>query len=359
VGDKKASTILINGLQKLEYRGYDSAGISTIENKGISCMKTQGRVNKLYDIEGINELKGTIGIAHTRWATHGKPSNINAHPHMNNDRTISVVHNGIIENYNELKEKLIEEGYKFISETDTEVIPHLVDKYYKEEKNLLKAVFNTCKELQGSYAIEVIAKDNPDRIIVARKDSPMVIGISGNEKFVASDIPAVMEYTKDFYLIDDREIVELTKNSIRFFDKNLKEINKKIEKIEWDSNAGSKDGYEDYMLKEISEQPRAVRETIGSRVKKGKKCEFVELDFNKAFLKSINKIKMVACGTAMYAGLVAEKAFEEILRIETEVIAASEFRYGDPIIDEHTLVIFISQSGETADTIAALKLAKS
>ena len=358
IGDRKANKVLINGLLKLEYRGYDSAGIAVLENNNIVCIKNVGRVGGLQKKEGINDLDSTIGIAHTRWATHGKPSEINAHPHLDCTGKFAVVHNGIIENYNELKTKLIDEGYTFVSQTDTEVIPNLINYYYKEEKDLLKATYRACKDFKGSYAIEVVSSIEPDKIIVARKDSPIVIGVNGDEKFVASDIPAVLEYTKNFYLINDGEFVELTRNSIKFYDKDFKEIKKEIAKIEWDERAGSKDGYEDYMIKEIYEQPKAIRETIGSRLKEDEKCEFTDLNFDKEFLKSINKIKIVACGTAMHAGLVAEKVFEKLLRIETEVEVASEFRYNDTIIDEKTLSIFISQSGETADTIAALKLAK-
>ena len=358
IGNRKASEILINGLLKLEYRGYDSAGLAVIENNNIVCMKNVGRVSKLYEIDGINELKGTIGIAHTRWATHGKPSQINAHPHMDNSNTFAVVHNGIIENYDELKEKLIGLGYKFLSQTDTEVIPNLIDYYFKKDNDLLKAVNDASKELKGSYAIEVISKNEPDKMVVAKKDSPMVIGIKKNETFIASDIPAILEYTKDFYLLEDGEFVQITRDDIKFYDKDLNAKSKKIENIEWDEKAGSKDGYEDYMLKEIYEQPKAIRETIGLRIEEGKKCNFPELQFTKEFLSKIEKIKIVACGTAMHAGLVGEKLFEKLLKIETEVEVASEFRYREPIIDEKVLTIFISQSGETADTIAALKLAR-
>ena len=358
MGNKKANKVLINGLLKLEYRGYDSAGIAVLENNNIVCMKNVGRVSGLQQKKGINDLDSTMGIAHTRWATHGKPSEINAHPHLDCTGKFAVVHNGIIENYNELKTKLMANGYTFVSQTDTEVIPNLISYYYKEEKNLLKATYKACNDFKGSYAIEVLSSVEPDKIIVARKDSPIVIGVNGDEKFVASDIPAVLEYTKSFYLINDGEFVELTKNNIKFYDKDLNEIKKEIAKLEWDERAGSKDGYEDYMIKEIYEQPKAIRETIGSRLKEDEECEFTDLNFDKEFLKSINKIKIVACGTAMHAGLVAEKVFEKLLRIETEVEVASEFRYNDTIIDEKTLSIFISQSGETADTIAALKLAK-
>ena len=358
IGNQKANEVLVNGLLRLEYRGYDSAGIAVIENDKIVCLKNVGRVRNLYEIEGINKLNSTIGIAHTRWATHGKPSQVNSHPHLDNSNTFAVVHNGIIENYNELKENLISKGYKFLSQTDTEVIPNLISYYYEEEKELLKAVHKACQDLKGSYAIEVISKDEPDKMVVVRKDRPMVIGKSKDATYIASDIPALLEHTREFYLLADGDRAEITRNEIKFYDKDLNRVEKKIEIIDWDEKAGSKDGYEDYMLKEIHEQPRAIRETIGTKIKEDGKCEFDELKWSKKDLQAIEKIKIVACGTAMHAGLVAKNTFEKILRIETEVEVASEFRYKDPIINEKTLVIFISQSGETADTIAALKLAK-
>ena len=357
IGTKKASPILIQGLLKLEYRGYDSAGIATIEKNGITIMKDKGRVKNLNNLDGIHELEGTVGIAHTRWATHGKPSKVNSHPHMDCDNLFAVVHNGIIENYNELKNSLIEKGYKFISQTDTEVIPNLINYYYKKEKNILKAIRNACMDFKGSFAIEVISKNNPNKMIVVRKDSPLVIGKGDGEFFIASDIPAILSYTKEFYLLNDFEFVEMEDGKAKIYNKDLKEIEKKITKIEWDSSSAEKDGYEHFMLKEIYEQPVAIRETIGARLNNGK-VDFEELNLNKEYLESINKIFIVACGTAMHAGLATKKTFEELCKIPVEVDIASEFRYRNPIIDEKTLVIFISQSGETADTIAALKLSK-
>ncbi len=357
IGTKKASPILIQGLLKLEYRGYDSAGIATIEKTGITVMKDKGRVKNLYDLDGIDKLEGTVGIAHTRWATHGKPSKINAHPQMDSENLFAVVHNGIIENYNELKKELIEKGYTFSSQTDTEIIPNLISYYYKKDKNMLKAVRNACMDLKGSFAIEVISKDNPGKMIVVRKDSPLVIGKGEDEFFIASDIPAILSYTKEFYLLNDLEFVEIENGKAKIYDKDLKEIEKKITKIEWDSSSAEKDGYEHFMLKEIYEQPTAIRETIGARLNNGK-VDFDELKLTKEYLETINKIFIVACGTAMNAGLATKRTFEELCKIPVEVDIASEFRYRDPIIDEKTLVIFISQSGETADTIAALKLSK-
>jgi len=362
IGTKKASPILIEGLLKLEYRGYDSAGIATVEETGITVMKDKGRVNNLYSLEGIDNLVGKVGIAHTRWATHGKPSKINSHPHMDKDELFAVVHNGIIENYNELKLKLKEKGYNFLSQTDTEVIPNLINYYYKKDENndnkkLLRAIRNACMDFKGSFAIEVIAKDSPNKMIVVRKDSPLVIGKGIDEFYIASDIPAILSYTKEFYLLNDFEFVELENGKSKIYDKDLKQIEKEIKKIKWDSSSAEKDGYEHFMLKEIYEQSVSVRETIGARLN-GSKVEFDELKFTKEYLEALNKIYIVACGTAMHAGLAVKKTFEQLCKIPVEVDIASEFRYRDPIIDSKTLVIFISQSGETADTIAALKLAK-
>ncbi len=363
IGNQKASPILINGLIRLEYRGYDSAGISTIEKDGLSIMKDKGRVKNLYDLKGINDLTGTIGIAHTRWATHGKPSQENSHPHMDNSKTFSVVHNGIIENYNELRSFLTDNGYTFFSQTDTEVIPNLVHYYYTKDQNsdelkFLRAVKNACHDLKGSYAIEIICKHNPDIMIVTRKDSPLVIGKGENENYISSDIPAILSFTRNFYLLNDLELAVLTRDTVSFYDNHLNVIPKDTTTIEWNAASAEKDGYEDFMLKEIHEQPTAIRETIGAKFNETTKCEFDELNFTKPYLSSINKIYIVACGTAMHAGLAGKNVFEKLCKITTEVDIASEFRYRDPLVDEKTLCIFISQSGETADTIAALKLCK-
>ena len=362
IGDKKATPILINGLLSLEYRGYDSAGIAVLDKDKIVVRKDKGRVNNLYDLDGINDLNGTVGIAHTRWATHGKPSKENAHPHMDNSNTFAVVHNGIIENYTELRNFLEGKGYKFLSQTDTEVIPNLIHYYYengiKGENPFLRAVKSAVDDLKGSYAIGVISYKYPDKLIAVRKDSPLVIGKGNGENFIASDIPAILPYTREFYLPDDNEFVEIFKDNIKFYDSSLVEHSKAIKNIEWDASAAEKDGFEDYMLKEIYEQPTAIRETIGSRFRLGEKCDFDDLSFSKEFLSSINKIYIVACGTAMHAGLTGKTIIEKLCKIPVTVDIASEFRYRDPIIDKNTLCIFISQSGETADTIAALKLSK-
>lgn len=363
IGTKQACPILINGLLRLEYRGYDSAGISTIEKNGITVMKDKGRVKILYNIEGINDLEGTIGIAHTRWATHGKPSKENSHPHMDNSKSISVVHNGIIENHNELKKFLLDNNYTFYSDTDTEVIPNLIHYYYSKDTNnddikLLRAIRNACLDLKGSFAIEVISNFLPNNMIVVRKDSPLVIGTCENEKYISSDIPAILSFTRNFFLLNDLEFVVLSKNSTKFYNKDLNEISKNIKTIEWNASAAEKDGFEDFMLKEIYEQPTSIRETIGSKLEELPGNEFEELNFTKDYISSINNIYIVACGTAMHAGLSGKNTIEKLCKIPTQVEIASEFRYREPIIDNKTLCIFISQSGETADTIAALKLSK-
>ena len=363
IGTQKASPILINGLLRLEYRGYDSAGISTIEKNSLSIMKDKGRVKNLYNLEGIDNLEGTIGIAHTRWATHGKPSKENSHPHMDNSKSFSVVHNGIIENYNELKKFLIENGYTFYSQTDTEIIPNLIHYYYSKDTNndelkFLRAVKNACNDFKGSFAIEVISKYYPDNMIVVRKDSPLVIGKGENENYISSDIPAILSFTRNFYLLNDLEYVVLSRNDAKFYDNNLTPIKKATQTIEWNSSSAEKDGFEDYMLKEIYEQPNAIRETIGAKFNENEKCEFEDLHFTKDYLSNLNKVYIIGCGTAMHAGLAGKNAIEKLCKIHTEVDIASEFRYRNPLVDKNCLCIFISQSGETADTIAALKLCK-
>ena len=358
IGTKKASPILINGLKKLEYRGYDSAGISTIEKNEISILKDKGRVKNLENLDGINNLKGTVGIAHTRWATHGKPSKSNSHPHMDNSKSFSVVHNGIIENYKELRDFLQNNDYKFYSDTDTEVIPNLIHYYYNKENDFLKSVNLACNDLKGSYAIEVIFKDMPNNMIVAKKDSPLVIGKSDDETFISSDIPALISFTNTFYFLNDTEIAVIFKDDISFYDSNLNKISKDLTTVELSSDSADKDGFEDYMLKEIYEQPKAVRETIGTSLN-GSNINFEGLSLSKDYLSTINMIYIVACGTAMHAGLGVKSNFETLCNIPVVVDVASEFRYRKPLINEKTLCIYISQSGETADTIAALKLAKS
>ena len=362
IGKQKATPILLAGLTKLEYRGYDSAGIAVMENGKIVIEKNKGRVANLYNNKKIENFKGTVGIAHTRWATHGVPSKENSHPHVDKTGEFAVVHNGIIENYIELKTELQNIGYNFYSETDTEVIPNLIQYYYEKDENndelkLLRAVKSATDKMIGSYAIEVLCKHMPDNMIVVRKDSPLVIGKGKEENYIASDIPAILSYTKDFYFLENLEFAILSRDGIRFFNIELEEFNKKPEVITWNALAADKDGYEDYMLKEIYEQPTAIRETIGTRIDEWG-CKFDELNFSKKYLLGLKQIYIVACGTAMHAGLAVKSTIEKMCGIHTEVDIASEFRYREPLIDKNTLCIFISQSGETADTIAALKLSK-
>ena len=299
VGKKEAKPILINGLLRLEYRGYDSAGIATIEeNNIIKIVKDKGRVNTLNEKEETHSMKGTIGIGHTRWATHGKPSNINSHPHLDNSRCFAVVHNGIIENYAELRDFLISKNYTFLSETDTEVIPNLINYYYENSSNntltgeekFLDAVIEATNELKGSYAIEVLSSLYPESMIVVRKDSPLVIGKGENENYISSDIPAILSFTKDFYLLNDREYALVTRNDITFYNSNLEKIDKEVKNITWDAGAAEKDGFDDFMLKEIFEQPKSIRETIGSRLPKDSDSVIEDLNLSKEYLESIKKI---------------------------------------------------------------------
>lgn len=363
IGSSKASPILIDGLLKLEYRGYDSAGVATIESNEICIIKNKGRVKELQSNKKINNLNSTYGIAHTRWATHGKPSEINAHPHSDTHKNFAVVHNGIIENHSDIRKFLVDCGYKFLTETDTEVIPNLIDYYYSKAANdckdkFLFAVNKACMDLKGSYAIAVISKLEQNRIIVAKKDSPLVVGIGKGENYIASDIPAILEHTNNIYILNDYDLAELTSDIVVFYNKNLEKITKKPEIITWDAKSADKGNFDHFMLKEINEEPNAIRETIGTRIQPNKKCDFSDINFSKDFLQTINKIYIVACGTAMHAGMAVKPIFEKLTNIPTEVDIASEFRYREPLIDEKTLVICISQSGETADTIAALKNAK-
>ena len=354
-GTKKAVPVLINGLLSLEYRGYDSAGLAVLTpQNSIEIIKDKGRVHNLESQVQSLDFPSTIGIAHTRWATHGIPSKQNAHPHVDNSNKFAVVHNGIIENYAELKNKLIQNGYTLYSETDTEIIPNLINLYY--DGDILKAIEHTLKDLKGSYAIEVLSPLYPDKIFVAKKDSPLVIGTSPDGNYIASDIPAIIKYTHNFYFKEDNQIAVIDKKSVNFFDINLNPIKIDLKTIDWSSDSSDKNGYEDYMLKEIYEQPTAVRETIGTKLDKNLK---INLDLDNIDFSKFNKIYIVACGTAMHAGIATKNIFEQLCKIPTIVDMASEFRYNNPLIDSKTLFICISQSGETADTIAALKLANS
>ncbi|MDD4067086.1 MAG: glutamine--fructose-6-phosphate transaminase (isomerizing) [Clostridia bacterium] len=360
VGKKDCVNVLLDGLSSLEYRGYDSAGILTMQKNNnntynLNICKTKGRVNDLKISAKQFGISGCIGIGHTRWATHGEPSDINSHPHMDSTSSIGVVHNGIIENYLELKDTLINKGYAFASQTDTEVIPNLIKDNYTG--NTLDATITATALLKGSYAIAIVSKENPDEMIVTKKDSPLIIGKGDNEYFVASDIPALLKHTNKVYILEDGEFAKIKLNEITFFNSNKMKLDKKYKEINWSLEAAEKCGYPDFMLKEIFEQPTAVRKTINDNLKNNKFLS--ELKIDDKFVKSINKIYIVACGTAMHAGLSGKNLIERYLKIPVEVDIASEFRYRHPIINENTLMITLSQSGETADTLAALRLAKS
>ena len=356
--NNKVAPKLIKGLKTLEYRGYDSAGIAVLQDGGITVLKDKGRIANLEAIIDYDSLTGTIGIAHTRWATHGVPSKENAHPHMDQNKHFAVVHNGIIENYLELKDFLKNKAFSFSSQTDTEVIPVLMEYYYQRCGNVLEAFKDTLNDLKGSYAILVITPLLPDTILVAKKNSPLVLGIGNDGIYAASDIPAIIEYTKDFYFLQDDEKAVIG-DDIVFYDKDFQKIDKESKTIDWEMDAIDKNGFEDYMLKEIHEQPEALKNTLNGIVSLNNPISFVNFSLDKSYLEKLKQIYIVACGTAMHAGLVGKYAIEKICRIPVNVEVASEFRYQDPILDENTLCIFISQSGETADTIAALKLAKS
>ena len=357
IGKKNASTILVEGLSKLEYRGYDSAGVAILNEKGINVAKCKGRLANLQEKLVQNPIAGTIGIGHTRWATHGEPNDVNSHPHSNEDGTISVVHNGIIENYMALREKLIKKGYTFASETDTEVIPHLVDYYYNG--NLVEAVMKAVSRMEGSYAIGVVSATEPDKIVAVRKDCPLIVGIGEGEYFIASDIPAVLNHTRDIYLLEDSEFVVLTKDGVTLLNEDNEVIKKDIYHVTWSADAAEKGGYEDFMLKEIHEQPKAIRDTMTSRIALGKAISLDKISLTKEQIHNIDKVYIVACGTAYHAGVVGKYVIEKLARVSVELDIASEFRYRNPIINERTLMIVVSQSGETADTMAALRLAKS
>lgn len=356
VGNREASPILVEGLSKLEYRGYDSAGVAVLENKEIKVRKFKGRLKNLE--ENLNEqpIDGHIGIGHTRWATHGEPSDVNSHPHSNGDATISVVHNGIIENYIKLREWLTSKGYEFQSETDTEVIPNLVDYYYNGD--LFEAVTKATAKMEGSYAIGVICKNEPDKLIAVRKDSPLIVGIGEGEYFIASDIPAVLGYTRDVYLLEDKEFVILTNDGVELKTEDGEKIEKEVYHVTWDVDAAEKGGYEDFMLKEIHEQPRAIKDTLSSRISHDHKVSLENIEITKEELEAFDRVFIVACGTAYHAGLLGKVAIERLAKIPVEVDIASEFRYRDPLITEKSLLIVISQSGETADTLAVLRDAK-
>ncbi|WP_053984253.1 glutamine--fructose-6-phosphate transaminase (isomerizing) [Niameybacter massiliensis] len=356
-GKHSARDIILEGLSALEYRGYDSSGIAVIdEHEDLKCIKEKGRLKVLEETVQESGLDGHIGIGHTRWATHGVPSKENAHPHLNSEGTIAVVHNGIIENYLELKHELIEKGYIFVSDTDTEVVAHLIDLY--DEGDFESAVYKTLGRLKGAYALGIISSKYPDTLIATRKESPLVVGVKGNEYVIASDIPALLGFTRDVYYMDNNEVIIAQKGQLRIQDLEGNVVSKTLTHIDWDTEAASKNGYSHFMMKEIYDQPTAIRETLCRRLDEKRHIQLDDIKLQKEDLDELNKIYIVACGTAYHAGLVGKYAIEKLARIPVEVDIASEFRYSDPFVDDKTLLIVVSQSGETADTLAALKEAK-
>ena len=356
IGDKQAAPILLDGLSKLEYRGYDSAGIAVFDGQEIQIKKTMGRLKVLEELtHGGETMKGCCGIGHTRWATHGCPSDVNAHPHFNKDHSIAVVHNGIIENYAKLKKKLENKGYEFQSETDTEVLVHLLTDYYKGDP--IEAIERVMHRVEGSYGLGIMFKDHPHHIYAARKDSPLIVGASSMGNLIASDVPAILKYTRSVYYMENEEIARLSGENIHFYNIDGEEIEKTPTTINWDINAAEKGGYEHFMLKEIYEEPKAVRDTISPRLKDDD-IVIEELGMTDEEIRSIRKIDIVACGSASHVGMTAKYVIESMARIPVEVDVASEFRYREPIYEDNMLVIIISQSGETADSLAALRDAK-
>ena len=356
IGKAQAAPILLDGLAKLEYRGYDSAGISIFDGENIQTVKTKGKIKDLRELtHNGTDLAGTVGIGHTRWATHGEPSDANSHPHVNASETIAVVHNGIIENYLELKKRLLAKGYIFQSETDTEVVTLLLDYYF--DGDLLKTLSKVMSRIEGSYALGIINKDNPDEIIAVKKDSPLIVGLSEEGNYIASDIPAVLKHTRKIYILEDGEIVKLTRNNVTVYNQDLDVVEKEVTEIQWDVSAAEKGGYQHFMMKEIHEQPKAVRDTIFPRIKEDD--VFIhELRMTDEQIKDLKKVFIIACGSAYHAGVTGKYVIEELSRIPVEVDLASEFRYRNPSLEDNTLAIIISQSGETADTLAAMREAK-
>ena len=356
LGNRQATEVLVEGLSKLEYRGYDSAGVAINIGEELSVRKFKGRLQVLADDLTENPINGGLGIGHTRWATHGEPSDVNSHPHFNKEKTIAVVHNGIIENYLELREELQKEGYVFLSQTDTEVVAHLVDKFY--EGNLLEAVYKATEKLRGAYALGVVCKDNNNELVAVRKDSPLIVGVGEDENFIASDIPAILKYTRDVIFLENDEYVHMQGPKVTILDENKNVVEKKINEINWDIEAASKGGYDCFMTKEMYEQPKGVEDTLMRRLDENGRIKLDDIKITKEDLDKINKVYIVACGTAYHAGLVGKYAIEKFAKIPVIADIASEFRYSDPFVDENTLIIIVSQSGETADTLAALRDAK-
>ena len=359
VGREPAAPILLDGLARMEYRGYDSAGVAVrSETKGLQVKKTKGRLKVLSDlIHGGADLEGNLGIGHTRWATHGEPNDINAHPHVSENGRIAIVHNGIIENYLELKEHLQKLGVTFQSETDSEVVAQLLEYHYNECHNMLEAVGRVLRRIEGSYAFGIICADYPNALIAARKDSPLILGYGENGNFIASDVTAIIKYTRDVAYMDDGEIAVLTADSIDVFDDELVPVEKHRSTVDWDVSAAEKGGYPHFMLKEIMEQPEAIRKTVSPRIKNGR-VVLDDLHLTEEYVRDISRIFIIACGSSYHVGMVSKYNWEKLMRRPVEVTLASEFRYCDPLVDEKSLVVVISQSGETLDTMAAMREAK-
>ena len=359
VGREEAAPILLDGLERMEYRGYDSAGIAVrSETRGLQVKKTKGRLQALRDLTHNGaDVEGCLGIGHTRWAPHGEPNDVNAHPHVSENGRIALVHNGIIENYMEIKEHLLRQGVTFTSDTDTEVVAQLLEFHYNECHNMLEAVGRVLRRIEGSYAFGIICADYPNALIAARKDSPLVLGYGETGNFIASDVTAIIKYTRDVAYMDDGEIAVLTADSIDVFDDELVPVEKKRSTVDWDVSAAEKGGYPHFMLKEIMEQPEAVRKTVSPRVKDGR-VVLDDIKLSAEYVKDISRIYIIACGSSYHVGMVSKYNWERMLRRPVEVCLASEFRYSDPLVDEKTLVVVISQSGETLDTMAAMREAK-
>lgn len=356
IGKSDGQKFVLNGLEKLEYRGYDSSGIVTVSDNRLHLTKKKGRLQVLRDELEQHPLRGHLALGHTRWATHGAPSDVNAHPHTDEKGEFAIVHNGIIENYMELKHDLQEKGHHFLSDTDTEVIAHLLAEY--DTGNLLDTVYEVKKHLQGAYALGIVSKNEPDTLIAVRKESPLIIGVGKEENFIASDIPAILEHTRDVYFIENGEVVVLTKDNVTIFDENRNLVTREVKHIDWDMSAATKASYPHFMLKEIHEQPQAIRDTVKHRLQQDGTVSLGDVAWTKELLQDIHKIYIVACGTAYNAGRVGKVALERLTGIPVETDLASEFRYRDPFVNEHTLLILVSQSGETADTLAALREGK-
>lgn len=356
IGDEQAAPILLDGLKKLEYRGYDSAGVAVYNGRSLEVVKAKGRLKVLSGLlDGGKKPAGTVGIGHTRWATHGKPSDVNSHPQVSDSGKFAVVHNGIIENYLEIKETLLKKGVSFVSETDTEVIAQMLEYYYRG--NVLDAIIRVLRKVEGSYALGIICADDPERIYAVRKDSPLIVGLGQGENFIASDIPAILSKTRNIYRLKDNEIVELSRQGVRVFNLDKELVPKEPVHIDWDVSAAEKCGYEHFMFKEIMEQPKALRDTISPRIRNGR-IVLDKITLTEQQLRQYRRIVIVACGSAYHVGMIGKYVLEKLTRIPVEVDVASEFRYRQPIIDDKVLVLIISQSGETADTLAALREAK-